>query len=178
LESLALQSAQLLEVTIERPTPETFRLRLFCRQAEIEALPDTTVRLPWTAAQVPVQCVDLTGASVSEGSFEPESNTVRVTIRATGTYRMQPVPSSPTAPHAIVSASASSAQRPAERPAEPQPPGAPAPAPAAPENAARAVNLVPEHAHPTQSCAGCWLLAVAVLLAAAAAACLLRRRHP
>ncbi|MEG1850101.1 MAG: hypothetical protein RR197_06040, partial [Oscillospiraceae bacterium] len=135
-------------------------------------------------------CVDLSGAPVSDGAYEPDSGTVRFTIRATDTYRIQAAPVPPALPP--VSAAASVVTPAADLPAEPIASDAPSaseptsgseapertvPAAKAPENSVPVAEAVPAAPPPAESRGWLWLLPAGLLLSVAVAVLLIRRQR-
>lgn len=151
LTQLGLTGSQRLEVTVERPAEDAFRLTLRSAGREVEELPATTVRFPWDGPTGGLVCRNMASGAESTAVYEPESGTVVCTISAAGTYQI------------IAEEAAPAAAAPSEGNS-----GAPSSGPsAAPEN-------------PAPRSAARWGVPAAVLAAGAAAGTgvlLWRRRH-
>lgn len=96
LEALGLEESELLEVTVERPAEDAFRLTIQAAGAAVADIPGTTVRFPWTGTVEDLVWVHLESGQKFPAQYEAESGTVVCDLSAAGTYQLcVQVPSSP-----------------------------------------------------------------------------------
>ena len=89
LNTLSLGDEELLEVTIEQPQPDSFRLTVVANGKPVTELPDTTVRIPWKKSETMPECVDSTGSQKNPAVYSSETGMISCTIHSTGTFRLQ-----------------------------------------------------------------------------------------
>ncbi len=87
--SLELADDRLLQVTLERPVPESFRLHILADGETLTDLPETQVRLPWEGEPDALACLDASETVVSDAVYEAESRTVMCLVTGTGDYTLQ-----------------------------------------------------------------------------------------
>ena len=102
LKELGLEAQELLEVTVERPAEDAFRLTVQASGATVTDIPGTTVRFPWTGTAEGLVWVHLESGQKLPARYEAESGTVVCDLSAAGTYQLciqvPPTSSSPLSP--------------------------------------------------------------------------------
>jgi hypothetical protein len=112
LTGLALGDADLLQVTVEQPAADSFRLEVTAAGQACSSLDATTVHLRWKEDQKDnLECVDAKKAHVSDAAYDKATQTVACTIYAPGTYSIRSVPEAGTATHLTAPVPAASQRR-------------------------------------------------------------------
>lgn len=98
LRQLELADEAFLEVTMEKPEENAFRLRIVADGVELVTLPDTLVRVPLASGEG-LACYDADGNLVSQAQWDSKSKTLACTIQATGLFYLRATEAAQPAEH-------------------------------------------------------------------------------